>query len=41
MIDLASVASLVGSSIGPLYSIIKGGVTLFTKSAAVEFAREG
>jgi len=32
---------LVGSTQDPLYSMTKGGVTLFTKSAALEFARKG
>ena len=34
-------SSLVGSTQDPLYSMTKGGVTLFTKSAALEFARKG
>ena len=41
IINLASVAGLVGSQNDPLYSMTKGGVTLFTKSAALEFARKG
>jgi len=41
IINLASVAGLVGSQLDPLYSMTKGGVTLFTKSAALEFARKG
>src|SRR6478752_4296211 len=41
IVNLASVAGLVGSQLGPLYSMTKGGVTLFTKSAALEFARKG
>jgi len=41
IVNLASVAGLVGSSNDPLYSMTKGGVTLFTKSAALEFARMG
>jgi NAD(P)-dependent dehydrogenase (short-subunit alcohol dehydrogenase family) len=32
---------LVGCTGDPLYSMTKGGVTLFTKSAALEFARKG
>ncbi len=38
--NLASTARLVGSTQDPLYSMTKGGVTLFTKSAALEFARK-
>ena len=41
IVNLASVAGLVGSSNDPFYSMTKGGVTLFTKSAALEFARKG
>ena len=41
VVNLSSVAGLVGSSGDPLYSMTKGGVTLFTKSAALEFARKG
>src|SRR6202022_2024242 len=41
IVNLASVAGLVGSQHDPLYSLTKGGVTLFTKSAALEFARKG
>jgi NAD(P)-dependent dehydrogenase (short-subunit alcohol dehydrogenase family) len=41
IVNLASVAGLVGSQLDPLYSMTKGGVTLFTKSAALEFARKG
>src|SRR6267143_308003 len=41
IVNLASVAGLVGSQIDPLYSLTKGGVTLFTKSTALEFARKG
>ena len=41
IVNVSSVAGLVGSSGDPLYSMTKGGVTLFTKSAALEFARKG
>jgi NAD(P)-dependent dehydrogenase (short-subunit alcohol dehydrogenase family) len=41
IVNLASVAGLVGSQLDPLYSMSKGGVTLFTKSAALAFARKG
>jgi len=41
IVNLASVAGLVGSQIDPLYSLTKGGVTLFTKSTALEFGRKG
>jgi 3(or 17)beta-hydroxysteroid dehydrogenase len=40
IVNLASVAGLVGSQLDPLYSMTKGGVTLFTKSAALELARK-
>lgn len=41
IVNLASVAGLVGSQLDPLYSMTKGGVTLFTKSSALEFSRKG
>jgi 3(or 17)beta-hydroxysteroid dehydrogenase len=41
IVNLSSVAGLVGSTGDPLYSMTKGGVALFTKSAALEFARKG
>ena len=41
IVNLASVAGLVGSQLDPLYSLTKGGVTLFTKSCALEFGRKG
>ena len=41
IVNLASVAGLVGSQLDPLYSMTKGGVTLFTKSTALSFARRG
>jgi NAD(P)-dependent dehydrogenase (short-subunit alcohol dehydrogenase family) len=41
IVNLASIAGLVGSALDPLYSMSKGGVTLFTKSTAIEFGRKG
>ncbi len=41
IVNLSSAAGLVGSPSDPLYSMTKGGVALFTKSAALEFARKG
>ncbi|HEY4171411.1 MAG TPA: glucose 1-dehydrogenase [Rhodopila sp.] len=41
IVNLASIAGIVGSQLDPLYSMTKGGVTLFTKSTALEFARKG
>jgi len=41
IVNLASVAGIVGSQLDPLYSMSKGGVTLFTKSTALSFARKG
>jgi NAD(P)-dependent dehydrogenase (short-subunit alcohol dehydrogenase family) len=40
IVNLASIAGIVGSQLDPLYSMTKGGVTLFTKSAALEFGRK-
>jgi NAD(P)-dependent dehydrogenase (short-subunit alcohol dehydrogenase family) len=40
IVNTASTAGFVGSTQDPLYSMTKGGVTLFTKSAALEFARK-
>lgn len=40
IVNTASVAGLVGSELDPLYSMTKGGVTLFTKSTALNFARK-
>ena len=39
--NLASIAGIVGSQFDPLYSMTKGGVTLFTKSTALSFCRKG
>ena len=41
IVNLASIAGLVGSQLDPLYSMTKGGVTTFTKATALEFARKG
>src|SRR5438105_4323778 len=41
IVNLASVAGIVGSQLDPLYSMSKGGVTLFTKSTALAFGRKG
>jgi 3(or 17)beta-hydroxysteroid dehydrogenase len=41
IINLSSIAGLVGSALAPLYSLTKGGITTFTKSLALEFARKG
>ncbi len=41
IVNLASIAGLVGSPLDPLYSMTKGGVTLFTKSTALAFGRKG
>ena len=41
IVNLSSIVGLVGSSLAPLYSLTKGGITTFTKSLALEFARKG
>ena len=41
IVNLASIAGLIASPIDPIYSMTKGGVTLFTKSTAVAFGRSG
>jgi len=41
IVNVASIAGLIGSPLDPLYSMTKGGVTLFTKSTALAFARKG
>jgi 3(or 17)beta-hydroxysteroid dehydrogenase len=40
VINVSSTAGVVGSPLAPLYSLTKGGVTLFSKSTALEFARK-
>ena len=39
IVNISSVAGLVGSRNSPVYSMTKGGVRLFTKSTALEFAK--
>lgn len=39
IVNISSVAGMVGSRNAPIYSMTKGGVRLFTKSAALEFAK--
>lgn len=41
IVNLSSIAGLVGSLVDPLYSMTKGGVTTFTKSTALYFGRRG
>ncbi|MBV9529235.1 glucose 1-dehydrogenase [Sphingomonas sp.] len=41
IINMSSIAGLRGSSIDPLYSMTKGGITTFTKSIAIEFGNKG
>jgi len=41
IVNLSSIMGIVGSQLDPLYSMTKGGVTLFTKSAALSFASKG
>ena len=41
IVNLASIAGIVGSQLDSLYSMTKGGVTLFTKSTALSFGRKG
>ena len=41
IINLSSVAGLVAAPNDPLYGMTKGGVTMFTKSAAINFANQG
>jgi 3(or 17)beta-hydroxysteroid dehydrogenase len=40
IVNISSVAGLVGSRNSPVYSMTKGGVRLFTKSTALEFAKK-
>jgi NAD(P)-dependent dehydrogenase (short-subunit alcohol dehydrogenase family) len=41
IVNLSSIAGVVGSALAPLYSLTKGGITTFTKSTALECARKG
>ncbi len=41
VVNVSSIAGLVGSSVVPLYSMTKGGITTFTKSIALECGRKG
>ena len=41
IVNMSSVAGLVAAPLDALYSMTKGGVTLFTKSTAVSFATRG
>ncbi len=41
IINLSSIAGLVAAPNDPLYGMTKGGVTMFTKSAAISFANKG
>lgn len=40
IVNLSSIAGLVGAPLDALYSMTKGGVTVFTKSTALDFARK-
>ena len=41
IVNLSSIAGLVGTPLDPLYSMTKGGVTMFTKATALSFGRRG
>jgi len=41
VINMSSVAGIVGSATDPLYSMTKGGITTFTKALAVDFGQRG
>lgn len=41
IVNLSSIAGLVGSATDPLYSLTKGGITTFSKALAVSFGERG
>lgn len=41
IVNMSSTVGLKGSSVDPLYSLTKGGITTFTKSTAIEFGHKG
>jgi 3(or 17)beta-hydroxysteroid dehydrogenase len=41
IVNMSSTVGLKGSSVDPLYSMTKGGITTFTKSTAIEFGNKG
>ena len=41
IVNISSVSGPFGAALDPLYSMTKGGVTLFTKSRAITFANKG
>lgn len=41
IVNMSSVAGLVGTATDPLYSLTKGGITLLTKALAVDFGQQG
>jgi len=41
IVNMSSVAGLVGAATDPLYSLTKGGITLLTKALAVDFGYRG
>ena len=40
IVNMSSTVGLKGSSVDPLYSMTKGGITTFTKSTAIEFGNK-
>lgn len=41
IVNMSSTVGIKGSSVDPLYSMTKGGITTFTKSTAIEFGNKG